>query len=161
MLLLFKAHVVQLGDCLILNDSSRKGPTSKIDTAKIWSLNYRVFTALIERVTPALGEIGLDVKELFILAEMDDHPHPADLAAYLHMPKPTVTVYLKRLEGAGLVKREIDAGDLRRHRLQLTPQGRKLMTKGQSLLAADFATRLARLSPAKQAELQTILEQLL
>jgi len=41
------------------------------------------------------------------------------------MPKATVTVYLKRLEAAGFVRREIDPSDLRRHRLLLTATGRK------------------------------------
>ncbi len=47
------------------------------------------------------------------------------------MPKPTVTVYVKRLEAAGFLRREIDAADLRRHRLILTPEGRKAMTRGR------------------------------
>ena len=46
------------------------------------------------------------------------------------MPKPTVTVYLKRLVAAKLVRREIDADDLRRHRLNLTPAGRRVMVRG-------------------------------
>ena len=37
-----------------------------------------------------------------MLAEVDAHPHPAKLAGVLSMPKPTVTMYLKRLEAAGL-----------------------------------------------------------
>jgi len=36
-------------------------------------------------------------------------------------PKATVTVYLKRLEAAGFVRREIEPSDRRRHRLLLTP----------------------------------------
>ena len=56
---------------------------------------------------------------------MDEHPHPAELAAQLCMPKATVTVNVKRLEAAGFLRREIDAADLRRHRLLLTPAGRK------------------------------------
>jgi DNA-binding MarR family transcriptional regulator len=36
-----------------------------------------------------------------------------------------VTVYLKRLEAAGFVRREIDPADLRRHRLLLTRPGVK------------------------------------
>ena len=47
-------------------------------------------------------------KELFLLAEIDEHPYPAELAAALSMPKATVTLYLKRLEAAGFVQREID-----------------------------------------------------
>ena len=95
-----------------------------------------------------------------MLAEIDEHPHPAELAATLCMPKPTVTVYVKRLEAAGFVRREIDAADLRRHRLLLTPAGRKAMTRGLALLSEAFGARLERLSTAEQAELRTLLEKL-
>src|SRR5512139_852665 len=99
---------------------------AKIDAAKTWSLNYRLLMSVITSVSADIGALGLETKELFVLAEIDEHPHPAELAAALCMPKPTVTVNLKRLEAAGLVRREIDASDLRRHRLIVTPAGRKV-----------------------------------
>jgi len=132
----------------------------KIDAARIWSLNYRLLTSVITSVARDIGALGLEVKELFVLAEIDEHPHPAKLAARLSMPKPTVTVNLKRLEAAGLVRREIDAADLRRHRLMVTPAGRKLMTRGLALLSEAFGARLARLSAAEQTELKALLEKL-
>src|SRR4029077_13427135 len=93
------------------------------DAAKIWSLNYRVLLSVIASVEANITALGLDSKELFLLAEVDEHPYPAELAATMCMPKATVTVYLKRLEAAGFVRREIDPTDLRRHRLELTPAG--------------------------------------
>src|SRR5688572_15884059 len=127
---------------------------AKIDAAKVWSLNYRLLMTVITSVAPAIAELGLETKELFVLAEIDEHPHPADLAATLCMPKPTVTVHLKHLEAAGLVRREIDAADLRRHRLMVTPTGRKVMTKGLALLSEAFGERLGRLTAAEQAGLR-------
>src|ERR1700730_1245864 len=100
---------------------------TKIDTAKVWSLNYRLVSEIIVSVAPQLAALHLETKELFILAAIDEHPHPAALADTLCMPKPTVTVYLKRLVAANFVRREIDAGDLRRPRLNLNPPGRKGM----------------------------------
>ena len=133
---------------------------AKIDAAKAWSLNYRLLMTVITSVTPAIVKLGLETKELFVLAEIDEHPHPADLAVTLCMPKPTITVHLKTLEAAGLVRREIDASDLRRHRLLVTPAGRKVMTRGLSLLSEAFGARLGRLSGADQAELKRLLEKL-
>jgi DNA-binding MarR family transcriptional regulator len=133
---------------------------AKIDPAKIWSLNYRLLMSAITSVAPDIAALGLETKELFLLAEVDEHPHPAELAATLCMPKPTVTVNVKRLEAAGFLRREIDASDLRRHRLLLTPAGRKVMTHGLALLSKTFGGRLARLSAAKQAELKALLEEL-
>jgi DNA-binding MarR family transcriptional regulator len=132
----------------------------KIDAAKIWSLNYRLLMTVIVAVAPEIGELGLETKELFLLAELDEHPYPAELAATLCMPKPTVTVLLKRLEAAGFLRREIDAGDLRRHRLLITPAGRKATTQGLALLSKAFGARLGRLSSAEQAELKALLEKL-
>ena len=133
---------------------------AKIDPGKIWSLNYRLLMSVMTSVAPAISALGLETKELFLLAEVDESPHPAELAAKLLMPKATVTVYVKRLEAAGFVRREIDAADLRRHRLTLTPTGRKAMTHGLALLSEAFGARLGRLTAAQQAELKGLLERL-
>jgi DNA-binding MarR family transcriptional regulator len=133
---------------------------AKIDPAKIWSLNYRLLMSVITSVSPDVEALGLEVKELFLLAEVDEHPHPAELADTLVMPKATVTVYVKRLEAAGFLRREIDAGDLRRHRLLVTPSGRKVVARGLALMSEAFSARLARLSAAQQAELTGLLEKL-
>ena len=135
-------------------------PTPKIDVGKIWSLTYRFLMSVITSVAPDISELGLETKELFVLAELDAHPHPAELADVLSMPKPTVTMYVKRLEAAGFLRREIDGADLRRHRLILTPEGRKTMARGLALMSKAFGARLARLSSAQQAELATLLEKL-
>jgi DNA-binding MarR family transcriptional regulator len=133
---------------------------AKIDITKVWALNYRLVASVIGEVAPALHELGIEVKELFLLAELDAHRHPAALAAALLIPRPSVTVYVKRLEAAELVKREIDSTDLRRHKLSLTPEGRKVMTSGLALLAEAFGQRLARLTATQQAELKSLLEKL-
>jgi DNA-binding MarR family transcriptional regulator len=76
------------------------------------------------------------------------------------MPKPSVTVYVKHLEAAGLVRREIDPEDLRRHRLLVTPAGRRTMSRGLTLLSDAFGARLARLSATERAELGALLEKM-
>ena len=133
---------------------------AKIDAARIWSLNYQLLMTVIVSVAPAVAELGLETKELFLLAEVDEHPYPAELAVKLCMPKPTVTMTVKRLEAAAFLRREIDAKDLRRHRLAVTPSGRKAMTQGLALLSKAFAARLGRLSGAEQEHLKSLLEKL-
>ncbi|HSU39897.1 MAG TPA: MarR family transcriptional regulator [Polyangiaceae bacterium] len=133
---------------------------AKIDVTKVWALNYRLVSSVLGEVAPALGELGVEVKELFLLAELDTTPYPAALAAALLIPKPTVSLYVKRLEAAGLVKREIDCSDLRRYKLSLTPDGRKTMTRGLALLASTFGARLGRLTSMQQAEFKGLLEKL-
>jgi DNA-binding MarR family transcriptional regulator len=131
-----------------------------MDIGKIWSLNYRLVMSVVTSIAPDIAELGLETKELFLLAEVEAHPHPAELAGALSMPKPTVTVYVKRLEASGFLRREIDGADLRRHRLVLTPEGRKTMARGLALLSKAFGARLARLNSAQQSELATLLEKL-
>ncbi|BBX63585.1 hypothetical protein MSAS_27590 [Mycobacterium saskatchewanense] len=130
------------------------------DAARIWSLNYRVLLSVIACAEPRICALGIESKELFVLAEIDDHPYPAELAATLSMPKPTVTAYLKRLEAAGFVRREIDPADLRRHRLRLSAAGRRAAKDGLAVLSDEFNRRLARLTAAQQKELTHLLEKI-
>jgi len=133
---------------------------SRIDPAKLWSLSYRLLMSVISHVSADVTSLGVETKELFVLAALEEHPYPAELAATLSMPKPTVTVYVKRLEAAGFLSREIDAKDLRRHRLRLTPAGRKVMHQGLALVSDAFGARLGRLSAAQQEELRVLLEKM-
>ncbi len=83
-------------------------PVQKVDVGKIWSLNYRLLMSVIVGVAPDITELGLETKELFLLAEVDAHPHPAELAGALSMPKPTVTMYVKKrlhFEASGFLRR--------------------------------------------------------
>lgn len=132
-----------------------------MDAAKIWSLNYRVLLSVISCAEADICVLGLESKELFLLAEIDEHPYPAELAATLSMPKATVTLYLKRLEAAGFVRREIDPSDLRRHRLQLTTTGRRAARDGLKLLSDEFDKRLGRLTVAQRNDLRSLLEKIL
>jgi DNA-binding MarR family transcriptional regulator len=131
-----------------------------IDAARMWSHSYRLVATVIGSVAAEVAALGLEVKELIVLAAIDEHSHPAELADALCIPKPTITVYLKRLQSAHLVRREVDPGDLRRHCLTLTPAGRKVLTRGLALLTEAFVTRLARLSTTEQAQLAALLEKL-
>ena len=77
------------------------------------------------------------------------------------MPKPTVTVYLKRLEAAGFCAarsmRPIcgATGSCSRRRGARSPRD------GLALLSDEFDERLGRLSAAQQKELKHLLEKIL
>ncbi len=133
---------------------------TKVDPAKVWSPNYRLLMSVITGVAAKISAVGVDSKELFLLAAVDEHPHPARLSVALSMPKPTVTAMVKRLESARFLEREIDPGDLRRHRLSLTAGGRKAVTRGLAILSNAFGERLGRLGAAEQAELHALLEKM-
>ena len=124
-------------------------------------MNYRVLVSVISSAEESITALGLDSKELFLLAEIDEHPYPAELASALCMPKATITLYLKRLEAAGFARREIDLADLRRHRILLTAAGHQAVKDGLELLADEFTKRLARLTAAEQKDFKVLLEKIL
>lgn len=124
---------------------------------ELWTLNFELSMAVLAEVEPEVRAQGLEMKELFLLDKLDEHPHPADLARALLTPKPTITFMVKRLEAAGFIQRQADAGDLRRFRLTLTRSGRKAMEAARVILDGAFARRLGRLSASERAELARIL----
>ena len=132
-----------------------------VSAASIWRLNHRVLTSVLNGCIADFEALGLEPKEFFVLAEVDECRYPAAVATRLATPKASVTVYLKTLEAAGLLRREIDKGDLRRHRLVLTPRGSKTLHKAQSVLADAFEGSLAALDTAERAEFQRLLEKVL
>jgi DNA-binding MarR family transcriptional regulator len=126
----------------------------------LWTLNFELCLTLMAEVEPEVREHGLELKELFLLGKLDDHPHPGDLARALVTPKPSVTFMVKRMEEAGFVQRETEAEDLRRFRLTLTRSGRKVMETTRAILEAAYGRRLARLTAGERADLNRILQRL-
>jgi DNA-binding MarR family transcriptional regulator len=132
-----------------------------VDAAELWNLNHRLLTTVLDGCVDALAELGLDTKEFFVLAEIPASPYPAQLSTTLVIPKPSVTVYVRNLVGKGLVRREIDDADLRRHRLVLTAEGERARERALAALAAEFDRRLARIAARDRSELRRILLELL
>ncbi|MGW3350917.1 MarR family winged helix-turn-helix transcriptional regulator [Nonomuraea rubra] len=132
-----------------------------VDAAQLWTLNHRLLTVVMDACSADLAELGLETKEFFVLAEVAASPYPAELAATLMIPKASVTVYVRNLVAKGLMRREIDDEDLRRHRLILTPEGERARDRALAALAAEFDRRLARIAPRDRTELRRILLELL
>ncbi|MFC5063763.1 MarR family winged helix-turn-helix transcriptional regulator [Actinomycetospora atypica] len=128
-----------------------------IDAAQLWSLNHRLLTVVLEACSAELAELSLETKEFFVLAEVAASPYPAELAARLVIPKPSMTVYVRNLVAKGFLRREIDEADLRRHRLVLTVEGESARDRALAALAAEFDRRLGRIPDRDRVELQRIL----
>jgi len=133
---------------------------SKTSPSLLWTLNFELIMSVIAEIEPRTRALGLEVKEFFLLAQLDAHPNPADLARALLTPKPTVTFMVKRMEAAGYVRREMQRDDLRRFRLTLTPPGRKAMEAARAILDEAYGRRLVQLTQAERAELRRILERM-
>jgi len=127
---------------------------------QLWTLNFQLIMSVMTEIEPRIRALGLEMKEFFLLSELDAHPHPGDLARALMIPKPSVTFMVKRMEAAAFVRREIEPGDLRRFRLTLMPAGRRAMEQARSILDQAFGGRVERLTQAQIAELARILERM-
>ncbi|NNG38609.1 winged helix-turn-helix transcriptional regulator [Flexivirga sp. ID2601S] len=131
-----------------------------MDAARLWSVTFRLGQQVVANAAPDLRALGLDPKELFVLAAIEDQPYPAAIAADLLMPKATVAAHLKKLQAEGYVDREIDPGDLRRHRLRLTAKGQQVTAEGMALVTAEFGERLGRLTGPQQEEFAKLVAKL-
>jgi DNA-binding MarR family transcriptional regulator len=132
-----------------------------VDAARLWTLNHRLLTVVLDACTAELAELGLETKEFFVLAEVAASPYPAELAAKLVISKASMTGYVRNLVAKGFLRREIDEADLRRQRLILTPEGVTARDRALVTLATGFDRRLARITPADRSELERILLTLL
>ncbi|RCK70708.1 MarR family transcriptional regulator [Desertihabitans brevis] len=131
------------------------------DAAQLWKLNQRLLTRVMNAAEPQLAALGIGTKEFFVLDEVDACRYPAELAAKLLLPKASVTTYLRTLVAAGLVRREIDEDDLRRHRLTTTERGAQVRARALDALAAEFAAMTEQLDERERSELRRILDKLL
>ena len=70
----------------------------------------------------------------------------AEAAAEMHLAPNTVSTLVRRLSDAGLVRRQVDAGDRRVARLELTPDIRRKVDAFRDRRAAALQVAAGRLS---------------
>jgi DNA-binding MarR family transcriptional regulator len=89
---------------------------------------YSVSQAFNRVYKPGLDQVGLTYPQylvLLVLWEKDDQMMK-HIGEQLHLDSGTLTPLLKRLEVAGIVRRQRDPQDERQVRIILTPKGRSL-----------------------------------
>jgi DNA-binding MarR family transcriptional regulator len=87
-----------------------------------------------------------------------------ELAAVERVQPPTITAAVGRLERRGLVRRDVDPGDRRVARVEVTSQGRRLLEESRSRKTAYLERTLAGLDSDERETLEraaAILERLL
>src|SRR5436305_13731373 len=89
---------------------------------------YAASRAVINAYRPLLDEVGLTYPQYLVLLVLWQRgPQPVkNLGAALHLDSGTLSPLLKRLESAGLVRRERRAEDERSVLVTLTDAGREL-----------------------------------
>jgi DNA-binding MarR family transcriptional regulator len=127
-----------------MSSSSKKGgPDACGILANLWQL----IQSVMDDSEPELEALGLTPKAFFLLAAVEDHPFPAELARKMHLPPPTVTYMVKQLEEKGFLERRAEPGDLRKFRLVQTVAGRESLSQGSEVLSLMLGQRLRRLDP--------------
>jgi DNA-binding MarR family transcriptional regulator len=121
--------------------SKKGGPDAWGILANLWQL----IQAVLDDSEADLEALGLTPKAFFLLAAVEDHPFPAEIARRMFVPPPTVTYMVKQLEEKGFLERRAEPGDLRKFRLVQTVAGRQALDRGQVVLSAVLGERLQRL----------------
>lgn len=92
---------------------------------------YAASLAMTKSYKPLLEPLGLTYPQYLAMLVLwqDDNLSVSQLGERLALDSGTLTPLLKRLEGAGLVQRQRDAGDERRVLLHLSAAGRALRAR--------------------------------
>jgi DNA-binding MarR family transcriptional regulator len=125
-----------------MSSSSKKG---KSDACGILANLWQLIQSVLDGSESDLAALGLSPKAYFLLAAVEDHPFPAQLARRMHLPPPTVTYIVKQLEEKGFVERSTEPGDLRKFRLVQTAAGKEALSQGREALGLVLGQRLRRL----------------
>lgn len=101
----------------------------------------RAARALARRFDEALRPIGITQGQFSLLMSLNQpEPQPmGKVAAFLAVDRTTLTANIKPLERRGLLKVKVDIRDRRNRRLQLTPEGHRLLIKAMPIWTRTHA----------------------
>jgi DNA-binding MarR family transcriptional regulator len=119
------------------------------------SLLQRLLTAQIER---ELAEQGLSLRMHQVLACVGyfGGGSQQQVCNSLEVDRSEMVRIVDRLEKAGMLRREADPSDRRRHRLRLTPNGHHALKRGDRSIQAATEQTLSRLSAVERSTLQAL-----
>jgi DNA-binding MarR family transcriptional regulator len=124
-------------------------------SARLLSAIWSTTRALKRHVAPALHrEHGVDFKDFMLLDGIERGGgaiHPGQLCDAMSMTPSAVSRMLDDATRAGLVVRELDPGDLRHIKVQITPKGRQILSAVRETMTAMVDPWLKAL-PRTQAE---------
>jgi MarR family transcriptional regulator, lower aerobic nicotinate degradation pathway regulator len=125
-------------------------------------LIFRLARASAWRLGQGLRESGLRWPEFAVLHHLDAQGPIAqrDLASALRIQPSNLVALLDQLEGRGLLARSPDPTDRRRHRVELTPAGRRTVERGREATRRAESDLLGPLSDPERREFRTFLVRL-
>ena len=101
-----------------------------------------------ERLEDALGEVGLSLAKMGVLAKLADADEPIPLSLLAERcacVRSNITQLVDRLEDDGLVRREPDPDDRRSIRATLTAEGRERHLAGRDVLVGEVSVMVERI----------------
>jgi DNA-binding MarR family transcriptional regulator len=129
-------------------------PSSKLQPAgetlqfmqRVWELVH----ALDVRSKRMAQTIGVTGPQRLVIRVVGQKPAQtaSDIAHMLGLHPSTLTGVLARLEGRGLLQREVDAADRRRARFTLTAAGKAVDRERKGTVEAATRRALARMEPS-------------
>lgn len=127
-----------------------------------WMRLARVYDKVQRRTQQHLRRFGLTAAQFDVLAQVGSAEGlcQQDLAERLLVTKGNVCGLIDRMEQAGLVVRRPDAVDRRVHRLELTPDGRRLYAEAVPSQERLIAELLECLDQQEQQALHGLLRRL-
>jgi DNA-binding MarR family transcriptional regulator len=140
--------------------TSSSGGPGGTDAWGILAHLWQLMQSVLDDSAPALEAIGLTPKAFFLLAAVEEHPFPAELARLMHLPPPTVTYLVKQMEAKGFLKRSAEPGDLRKFRLVLSAAGRRAIRQSRETIGRVLDTRLKRLDPDEISQFDRVVQRL-
>ncbi len=106
--------------------------------------------ALSAKLTAALAELGISVREYCVLMKAAEQERTQNVVAELAaLDKTTMVVTLDRLEQAGLAERKVSGSDRRARVIGVTVRGRKVLGRAYAMVAEVYDEVLDPL-PAEQ-----------
>jgi len=139
---------------------SSSGKKGRPDACGILANLWQLMQSVLDDSEPDMEALGLSPKAFFLLATVEDHPFPAEIARRMHLPPPTVTYMVKQLEEKGFLERRAEPGDLRKFRLVQTVAGREALENGREILGFVLGRRLQRLDRGEIVTFDEIVKRL-
>jgi DNA-binding MarR family transcriptional regulator len=104
-------------------------------------------------------EIGISLAQLFVLQQVAHRPATSlnDLAERTATHQSSVSVVVRRLANRGLVARHADTADKRRVKIEVTPEGEKLLVDAPVTIQTRLVTALDTMTAAERKQLAQLL----
>lgn len=105
---------------------------------------------------------GLGIKDYLALTMLDELGVPQQrLAERLGMDENNLVLLLNGLEAAGSIARRRDPDDRRRHIVEITPRGKKVLERAERGMDKLEQELLSALSPSERATLKQLIRRVL